>query len=856
MDRDNTSIDIKRRIATLNSFIPKKSDKNRVTVALTQAAGNWISARTGLQGELQPATLAKLDLAHGLADWSGDNLHLVKTLSADKKVSSLRDVALHYDVGKLEKLVDAKSVPDMIAGATAAEKKRNFAVELNTRLFHLETSAVLERMANAHELPIDNDAVRANVARVLGNTGDLDIRTSSVYTLLEHPYAFRGVPEEVRGEVVGQLKTLQRVQALSPTPEVVPAMMKAGLTSALQVSDMPETTFTQAYAETLGGEANARHVHAQALNVRIRNEHALMSMRETTRGTGLAVIDGNSTRAQRIESFQHKYRKQTDSSPLNLDALFGSNDLCECDECLSVYSPASYFVELLNYLRNNNLEPGQQKTDPKDISDTPLEVLFRRRPDLGCLELTCENAFTVLPYIDLVNEVMESFVVHLGEYTADTHEPRQATLDVFNVEGETTGELLAQPQHVNEEAYCILKNAVYPFTLPYHQPIDTTRIFLDYLGSSREELQDTFRTAHECATDSASLTNSQRADLQTQHDTLLNRAVDAEALGMTQEEYIILTREAFWPRHYFEITSGTSVSEDTYRQKIGVRPVSAYYGYDTDADMLSIDEAAQRGLTFVKKQFLPRTGLAYTDLIDLLKTRFINPDFPQGKALTLLESIRFSYRFLMTLVDTSAASPTKRYAKLVAFLTKTQHIVPLLDALLHPDPCHAPPASAFCDESKDLEKWVHCYFERIGKLIVLDAGEAPRLPVSGNLYTQDNHNTLVGSLLDDGRITAPDGKKLLAHVDMTGRVLDPTGKPFSAPWRPLAARRRERHRVDVGDDHARGVLVGPDYKTPIRWTPARDTCDLDKVRLVHLTAAHWWTTNTIACSASSASGGA
>ena len=42
---------------------------------------------------------------------------------------------------------------------------------------------------------------------------------------------------------------------------------------------------------------------------------------------------------------------------LSWDMIFGDADLCECGECTSVYSAASYFVELLQYLRNNNLDP-------------------------------------------------------------------------------------------------------------------------------------------------------------------------------------------------------------------------------------------------------------------------------------------------------------------------------------------------------------------------------------------------------------------------------------------------------------------------------------------------------------------
>ncbi len=75
--------------------------------------------------------------------------------------------------------------------------------------------------------------------------------------------------------------------------------------------------------------------------------------------------------------------------PINFETLFGSADLCECSHCNSVYSPAAYLVELFQYLRNNNLDPGHTETGVSGIEDTPLEKLFRRRPDLGALELTC-----------------------------------------------------------------------------------------------------------------------------------------------------------------------------------------------------------------------------------------------------------------------------------------------------------------------------------------------------------------------------------------------------------------------------------------------------------------------------------
>ena len=52
---------------------------------------------------------------------------------------------------------------------------------------------------------------------------------------------------------------------------------------------------------------------------------------------------------------------------------------------------------------------------------------------------------------------------------------------------------------------------------------------------------------------------------------VLDRAVDADFLGLTQEEYIILTKEVFWRKRYFDLTRQKEYTEDKYCQYIGVK---------------------------------------------------------------------------------------------------------------------------------------------------------------------------------------------------------------------------------------------------------------------------------------------
>ena len=46
------------------------------------------------------------------------------------------------------------------------------------------------------------------------------------------------------------------------------------------------------------------------------------------------------------------------------------------------------------------------------VAMKPYDVLIERRPDLPHIALTCENTHTALPYIDIVNEILEYYVAN------------------------------------------------------------------------------------------------------------------------------------------------------------------------------------------------------------------------------------------------------------------------------------------------------------------------------------------------------------------------------------------------------------------------------------------------------------
>ncbi|KAK6334785.1 putative Insecticidal toxin complex protein TccB2 [Orbilia javanica] len=845
-----------------------EASKGDITLALdTFQADPQVLMSTEQKAELAQ----ELRLTAELADISDNNAEFVKAVRSQRPTdttlrafainSSLRDIAEMLTPPKqILNVVKRSSTSSAIQEPQSPSAAfKDTAIEIRRKLFSLEPTGVVMRMIKDNEIELES-STNAPIFHLLDEEPNFDLRKASVTSLLAKSALFRGLPSKGQETVETNLKILQRSQALSPVPETINPLIKNNLTSALRISNMSETAFVRQMKPDIEDTRLSTSIHRHAVEGRIRNENFLISSLQTVRGTGLRVIDGGNSKAN-FELRKDSFNAAADGvkTQVNLEQLFGSLDFCECSDCNSVYSPASYYVELLEFLRHNNLSDKNSNTGVKGIKGTQLEMLLKRRPDLACIELTCENTNTLIPYIDLALEVMESYVVHAPTITA------------YNVHGETSSELLCSPQHTNLDAYPILRSSVYPLNLPYHLPIDTIRVFLQFLKTSRYELLRVFQPSAPNNVPPTSLSPSTIAT---------TRACDAEFNLITQEEYVILTKEAFLPNS----ANGVGCHDPSdYLRRIGVRQPWEYFGYSTKVDMLNDDPQKKLGLSWVKSQFLKRTGVQYSDLVELLRTRYINPNMPTGKALATMERIKFSYRFLQYLVLYQYTDKRRRLSRLIKFLELADEYLPLpqlLDKEKDVDLCadqnssgcgchdQKPQSYNRCCCSKDeWATWVCKWFERVGKIIVLESGEGPRIPIKGRVWAEYQSQSvalaaatesgsklrtdevsvptsvLLGDLKDDGALVDSNGTAV-GFVSFQGRLLDLDGKEIRKSW--------ESHRISIyaedGDLGSWQKLLGYInneggflyYRYGLRgfrqveWSSARDTCDITKTRLLHL----------------------
>jgi hypothetical protein len=242
----------------------------------------------------------------------------------------------------------------------------------------------------------------------------------------------------------------------------------------------------------------------------------------------------------------------------NIEVLFGSVDYCDCEHCSSVYSPAAYLTDLLRFLEEKDAIPAG-----KSVQD----ILFDRRPDIANIKLNCENTNTPLPYIDLVNEILENAIP-----PANSDFSYQATL--------SAEELRAIPEHVRPHAYKELKNASFPMNVSLNLWQEETRMFLEHLGVPRHQLMEDFQ-------DRSDAGNALPKDVD----------IAAEYYGISSKE------QAF-------ILPAVSEANATKQNE--------YWGFDSTLSTIPVST------------FLEKSKLDYHQLLDLLQVKFVNPDVNQS----------------------------------------------------------------------------------------------------------------------------------------------------------------------------------------------------------------------------------
>jgi hypothetical protein len=386
-------------------------------------------------------------------------------------------------------------------------------------------------------------------------------------------------------EVTQEVKRIQRVYQITPSERVMNTLLNQGLDSAYEiVNRYDRDEFVQTFKETLGGEDIAQLTYAKSEQVHNIVLNLTTSYLTTNRAPGIGP------RGQFLNPQIFGTTGGTASDVIaypTLEKLLGEMDYCTCEHCRSILSPAAYLVDLLLFC-----------DCPINKRKNPQAILLSRRPDIQHLPLTCENTNTPLPYIDLVNETLEYYVTNnlsLTEYKGHSIEDDVAP-----------EELLATPQFVSDTAYTTLANTLFPAPLPFNQPLENLRRYFNQFEISLSHAMKVLRK-----NDDIDRLPSLPSNDYAWRDILM------EELHLSRTEYRLLSDRTL-----------------TLQQLYGFNPATSI------AQVLS---------TLVNaKTFTRRINISYEDLIEILRTRFINPN---SDLIPKLERLGVSFSTLKNFKD-------------------------------------------------------------------------------------------------------------------------------------------------------------------------------------------------------------
>jgi len=373
---------------------------------------------------------------------------LYKESKTDKDLTDLRGYAKFTTkdwssrISTLVATGELKNFPTGIAGETIEEKTQNYATTLNELVKSLYPTSVFSASLNKDSANPFGDP-KPDLKTFFINNPDFDLKTNKINVDFDAS-KLDGVTN--KDTLKKELKNINRLYKITPQYEQVSALRDLGIGSATEIVQKYSTDqLAQKLADKGISIEESKSIYARALTIDKKSTAAVLAYKMRYDVPIYAITGGQPVSA-------------------DYQSTFGDNILCDCDHCQSVYSPSAYFVDIMNFLNKKN--------------SGAFTRLHNHRPDLIDILLTCENTNTPLPYIDLVNELLESIVV---DQTTIAYQTKS-----------TAAELAAYPQNILQTAYDKLKTSAADYQLPLDLSLETSRKLLDNLELKRQQILEVF----------------------------------------------------------------------------------------------------------------------------------------------------------------------------------------------------------------------------------------------------------------------------------------------------------------------------------------------------------------------------
>ncbi|KAK6523172.1 hypothetical protein TWF694_006067 [Orbilia ellipsospora] len=603
-----------------------------------------IKTQPNLAVGISKDTLERLETAAAFEALTGNNYYLVERLwsvffkneTEDESFQNLAKFFSRLQVIAIKWIeLQALDTMEEFSGPLKRFKRE---------LFRLEPTATILGMVRSQILPVKSDCKQVLENLLLNAIRQgLRITVDPARAFIEPSVSNSSEPDSdphtTSVLAYEALKDIQRLQALISEPEHLGILFKVLPStdrSARQIALKGYNTFKRRLVRSGISDTEAKLIYDNALSIQIRSEQTWAAiLASETEPLQPAVRKCKLPEyKEHLANFAAETAQKTNKSSISYTSQFRELEAVDCDDCESVLSPGAYFVDLMQAIQSVDIEAKLEVVTKKDgLRTTLLDILLQRRPDLETVLVNCENTKFALPYIDLVNEILESFISTVFMLKTSWREFTSYNSTGVNCSNMGESDSLSK-QNTNLGVYQekILQE-VYPMVLfPYDYGIDCVRNYLGVFDSSlyslihelsaEQNLMERYKKIQPTAYNSA-LTLEK---LEVCCRSMTRRACAAEYLGLTEEDYFAITKEKFMPIEFVRLQSSlvSTMPVKSYQEFMKYKGAAAYWGYSGTTpteDMLDIEQG--KGLSFIRTQFLERSGISFDDLMDLLKTNYI-----------------------------------------------------------------------------------------------------------------------------------------------------------------------------------------------------------------------------------------
>ena len=231
-------------------------------------------------------------------------------------------------------------------------------------------------------------------------------------------------------------------------------------------------------------------------------------------------------------------------------------------------------------------------------------------------------------YTDLVNETLEAFIAASANLTISSPTNNDVGTPVSGEAGQNL-----QPTRTDWTIYekVIQHERSPPSYFPFNVGLHACREYLKALGLSLYELFGLFSPLAPPTNALKQMNPEEQSRFSALLETAQERQLAAEYLSLSLEEFVMMTREAFQsPALLVQFQDHSDIfTTDEYAKRIGLRLTGEHWGYSTDTKGNANDKMVGkingiRGIGHINAEFLPRSGVEFQELLEILKTEFLS----------------------------------------------------------------------------------------------------------------------------------------------------------------------------------------------------------------------------------------